>query len=165
MPTAKEDTQTLVDEFMPFARKMLDKYREFLPFGGRIATDGKIIHEGATTGMERSPSQDLIDILRDEHRKQAIEQSIRASCIVYDISIVPPGCTEKQDAIAFEIDHRDSYSRVIVYPYTISDAGEIMTEAAFAVRGQNNIFPIPTDNQEAEHVADGKTTDAHQPPH
>lgn len=107
MPTAKEDAQTLVDEFMPFAKQMLVEYQEFLPFGGRMAIDGEIVHVGATTGEERSESQPLIDILREAHRGQARVGLIRASCTVYDIRTVPPNRTEKQDAIAFEIDHRD----------------------------------------------------------
>ena len=144
MTTPKQDAQTLVDEFMPFARQMLTVYREFHPFGGHMKIDGEIVHEGATTGAEISPSQDLIDILRDAHRTQASEETIRAACIVYDIRTVPPGQTDKQDAIAFEIDHRDDYSAVIIFPYEFAEDGNPATAAPFAVTGQSAIFkPIP----------------------
>jgi len=141
MSVAKQDAQTLVDEFMPFAQKMLTEYQEFLPFGGHMKLGGEIVHEGATTGEEHSESQDLIDILRSAHRKQAEENSIVAACVVYDIRIVPPNQTEKQDAIAFEIDHWENYSGVVVFPYQLTDDGAPVTEAPFAVRGKSAIFP------------------------
>ena len=141
MTTAKQDAQALVDEFMPFARQMLAEYREFLPYGGHMKLDGEIVHEGATTGQERSPSQDLIDVLRAAHRKQAEERSIMAACVVYDMRIVPPNRTEKQDAIAFEIDHRGGYSAVVIFPYQFADDGSPVTEAPFAMHGEEAIFP------------------------
>lgn len=141
MRSAKEDTQTLVDELMPFAMRMLGEYGEFLPYGGHLKINGEIIHEGATTGEERSKSQELIDILRDAHRQQAKEGTIVAACIVYDILTAPPDRDEKQDAIAFEIDHRDSCSRIVIFPYKITEGGEVIAEAAFAVPGNFSIFP------------------------
>jgi len=142
IPTAKEDAQSLVDELMPFAKQMLGQYREFLPYGGHMTLDGEIVHEGATTGEERSESKALIDILRNTHRDQAHENSIRAACIVYDMSIIPPNKTVKHDAITFELDHCDDYSGVAVFPYTITDAGDVVTESPFGMRGQQAIFPI-----------------------
>lgn len=152
-PTAKDDAQSLVDELLPFAKRMLGEYREFLPYGGHMRVDGEIVHEGATTGEERSKSQPLIDILRDAHREQARMGSIRAACIVYDMRIVPPKRTEKQDAIAFELDHRDDYSGVAVYPYTIDDSGAVCIETPFGFRGQGDIFPSYAINEEAEQAA------------
>lgn len=140
MPTAKEDAQALVDEFMPFAGQMLTKHREFFPFGGRMSVDGEITHEIASDGTEQPPSQTLIDLLRQAHRQQAAEREIRAACIVYDIRTIPPGKSEKQDAIAFELDHRDDYSVVVVFPYSFAGDGELQIEAPFASAGDGSIF-------------------------
>jgi hypothetical protein len=140
MPTAKEDAQALVDEFMPFAEQMLTKHQEFFPFGGRMSLDGEITHEGASDGSEQPPSQTLIDLLRKTHKQQAVQNEIRAACIVYDIRTIPPGMTEKQDAIAFEVDHRDDYSVLIVFPYSVAGTGELQIEAPFASAGDGAIF-------------------------
>ncbi|MGJ8697572.1 MAG: hypothetical protein ACSHYF_14740 [Verrucomicrobiaceae bacterium] len=153
--TAKQDAQKLVDEFMPFAKQMLGKHQEFLPYGGRMAIGGEIVHVGATTGEEISESHPLIHILREAHREQAQAGVIRASCTVYDIRTVPPNRTEKQDAIAFEVDHRDDYSRVVIFPYAISDSGEIVTEAPFAVGGEAAIFSSEANNEKAEQAEAG----------
>ena len=158
MTTAKQGAQTLIDEFMPFAKMMLTDYQEFLPFGGHMKLDGEIVHEGATTGEEQSASQDLIDILRSAHRQQAEEQSIVAACIVYDMRIIPPNRTEKQDAIAFEVDHRDGYSGVIVYPYRFAEDNTPITEAPFAIRGESGIFPPSTNNNLRSRTSRGAPT-------
>ena len=65
---------------------------------------------------------------------------IRASCIVYDILTFPPGREQKQDAIAIEIDHRDEYSVVVVFPYTLPAHGDLNVEAPFAVSRHNTTF-------------------------
>ncbi|MEM1085370.1 MAG: hypothetical protein AAGI48_14755 [Verrucomicrobiota bacterium] len=140
IPTAKEDAQALVDEFMPFAEEMLAKHREFFPFGGRMSVEGEITHEGASDGIEQPPSQTLIDLLRQAHKQQAAEKEIRAACIVYDIRTIPPGKSEKQDAIAFELDHRDEYSVVVVFPYSFAGDGELQIEAPFASKGDGTVF-------------------------
>ena len=140
MPTAKEDAQSLVDELMPFAKQMLTTHGEFMPYGGHMKLNGEIVHEGATTGEERSRSQPLIDILRSSHSEAARDGRIRAACIVYDILIAPPEQSQKVDAIAFEIDHREEYSAVLFYPYALSGDEVVFVQAAFGGRGQNAIF-------------------------
>ena len=140
MPTAKEDAQTFVDELMPFAKQMLATHGEFMPYGGRMKLDGEIVHEGAITGEECSKSQPLIDILRSSHSQAAREEKIRAACIVYDILIMPPGKSQKVDAIAFEIDHREEYSAVLFYPYALNEGEVVFIDAAFGGRGESAIF-------------------------
>ena len=65
---------------------------------------------------------------------------IRASCIVYDIRTLPPGREQKQDAIAIEIDHRDNYSVVVVFPYRLPADGVLNVEEPFAVSRHNTTF-------------------------
>ena len=137
---AKKDAQALVDEFIVFAEKRLSEHGEFYPFGGRMNVDGEIVWEGASDGTEHPRSQPLIEILRESHRQKAIKGEIRASCIVYDIRTLPPGKEQKQDAIAIEIDHRDDYAVVVVFPYTLSADGVLSVEEPFAVSRDNTTF-------------------------
>ena len=130
----------MVDELMPFAKLMIKEHGEFMPYGGYMETSGEIVHEGATTGEERSKSKDLIEILRRAHKKQAETKAAKATCIVYDLSIAPPSTGVRQDGMAFEIDHQDGYSAVLVYPYQINDKKIILNEPAFGTRGTGEIF-------------------------
>jgi hypothetical protein len=137
---AKNDAQALVDEFIVFAEKRLREHGEFYPFGGHMKADGEIVWEGASDGTEQPRSQPLIEILRESHRRRAMKGEIRASCIVYDILTLPPGREQKKDAIAIEIDHRDDYSVVVVFPYTLSADGVLNVEEPFAVSRHNTTF-------------------------
>jgi hypothetical protein len=106
----KTEAEKLMNDLLPFTEKMLGEHREFLPLGGHMKPDGTIVREGVHDGREQPPSQDLIDLLRETHRKQAQSKSIRACATVYDIRTVPPNRTEKQDAIAVDLDHESGYS-------------------------------------------------------
>jgi hypothetical protein len=142
---AKSDAQALVDEFIMFAEKQLMAHSEFYPYGGHMRADGEIVWEGASDGTEQPRSQSLIEILRESHRQRALKGEIRASCIVYDIRTLPPGREQKQDAIAIEIDHRDDYSVVVVFPYTLSADGALSVEEPFAVSRHNTTFATAPD--------------------
>lgn len=57
---AKADAEKLLNTLLPFAEQMLQQHRGFFPFGGRMAPDGVITHEGAYNGSEQPPSQELM---------------------------------------------------------------------------------------------------------
>ena len=137
---AKADGEKLLDTLLPFAKQMLQQYREFFPFGGRMAPDGVVSHEGAWNGTEHPPSQELIALLRQAHQKDAAAKKLRACATVYDIRTIPPGRTEKQDAIAAAIDHVSGYSVVVIYPYKFDAAQKLQVEAPFVVKGAQDIF-------------------------
>jgi hypothetical protein len=140
---AKADGEKLIDSLLPFAEKMLQEHREFFPFGGRMSLDGTITHDGAYNGTEQPPSQDLMDLLRQAHQRDATAQILRACATIYDIRTVPPGRTEKQDAIAAAIDHVSGYSAVVIFPYSFDAARKLEVESPFAVEGAHDIFPRP----------------------
>jgi hypothetical protein len=137
----KADGEAFLDALLPFAEQMLREHREFFPFGGSMKPDGEIVHESSHTGSEHPPSQELIDLLRQAHQKAAAERQIRACAIVYDIRTVPPGRSQKQDAIALAVDHCGGYSAVVIFPYSFGADGELAIEAPFAVQGERAIFP------------------------
>jgi hypothetical protein len=98
MKTPKEECEALMSAVVPFAQRMLSQYREFYPFGGAMGTDGKIVEVGASTGSEHPASQDLVALLEAGFREGARTGRYRATALVIDMLVVPPGKTDKQDA-------------------------------------------------------------------
>ena len=136
-----DDIEALLGDFLPFAERMLLEHQEFLPFGGYTKMSGEIVWEGAQNGEEMPLSIDLINILNDKHRELAEAREIRACAIFYDIRIVPPNRQEKQDAICACVDHSSGYTASIIYPYTLSPAGELAVDPRYVIPGTASIFP------------------------
>jgi hypothetical protein len=136
---AKDDCNKLLNATLPFAEQMLRKHGEFFPFGARMLPDGEIVSVAAYDG-EHPPSQNLIDILQATFKADAAEGYMVATALVYDVRIVPPRESEKCDAIALDLDHRDNYSVIVFFPYILADDGPVIAEA-FASVGEYAIFP------------------------
>jgi hypothetical protein len=139
MPTPKTQCEQLLKAVLPFAQKMLSEHGEFYPFGATMKPDGTIVQVGAYDGREHPPSQSLIDLLRGAFTASAKSGDIIASATVYDVRTVPPGATEKSDAVAVELDHRDSYSVVVFIPYKVQDH-TVQFGQTFAQKGGASIF-------------------------
>jgi hypothetical protein len=140
---AKDDCNQLLNATLPFAEQMLRDHGEFFPFGAQMLPDGKIVSVAADDGEDHSRSQSLIDVLRAAFRAGAAEGDLLATALVYDVRVVPPGGSEKSDAIALNLDHRDNYSVRVFLPYTITDGQPIIGDA-FANGGDYSIFPSPS---------------------
>ena len=137
---AKADAEQLLGSLLPFAEKMLQQHHEFFPFGGHMTSDGRIVLNAASDATERPPSQTLIDLLEQSFKRTAQTQDLRVCAIVYDIRTIPPGRTEKQDAIAVSIDHVSGYSVVVAYPYKFDEQKKLQIEVPFATEGSHKIF-------------------------
>ena len=83
---------------------------------------------------------ELIDLLTDAFRQSAAKGECIATAIVYDIRTIPPGESEKIDAICVSLDHKDGYSVNVAFPYTLRH-GELSLKPAFATKGDAKIFP------------------------
>jgi len=118
---------------------MLEQHGEFYPYGAAMQPDGKIVSVEGYDGSDKPLSQDIIKLLKDGFRKAAKNGEYIATGIFFDVKVTPPGSTEKTDAIAVALDHKQGYSVVVFCPYKILDTnvqfGDIFTEA-----GQNDIF-------------------------
>jgi hypothetical protein len=139
VPTPKSQCEELLNAVLPMAKKFLSTHGEFYPFGASMKPDGQIVQTAAYDGREHPLSEPLIHLLRQSFRAQAKDGAIIASATVYDIRTIPPGATDKTDAVAVELDHRDSYSVIVLFPYSIT-AGTVRFGAAFAHKGTFTIF-------------------------
>jgi hypothetical protein len=138
--TPKDEATDLMNMLVPFAEQMVREHGEFYPYGGVMMPDGSMQHFGATDGTEHPKSSDLIDLLLTQFREGGRQGRYKATGIVYDVLTVPPGATEKTDAIAVRLDHEAGYSVVVMIPYRV-DEGRLTKGTIFAVKGDGSIFP------------------------
>ena len=136
---AKSEVEELLNAVLPFAEQMLEKYGEFIPYGGAMKPNGEIVSVAGYDGDENPPSQDIINLLKGSFRAAGNEGTYKATAIVFDIRVAPPGAEEKTDAVAVALDHKENYSVIVVYPYQILN-GQVEFGQVFAQAGENDIF-------------------------
>ena len=121
---------------LPFAERMLDDHGEFYPYAMAMKPDGELISVAGYGGREHPPSQEIIDLLIQALRKDAASKAIIAAAIVWDARIRRSSTAPQTDVIAVALDHRDNYSVIVYFPYTLSgkklNIGEPFSEAGHA---------------------------------
>ena len=138
--TPKQEVEKLMNELVPFAKKMLSERGDLYPFGGYIEIDGRIVHVGAEqAGTDQPKASDLFGFLKQAFQEKARNDECRATAILVDVRIIPPGSTQKCDAIQVSLDHRSGYSAEVFYPYRRENSG-VVYGAIFAQRGAEEIF-------------------------
>jgi hypothetical protein len=139
--TPKEDCEELMNLVVPFAQKMLQERRAFAPFGAAMAPSGQIAGAMGGAGDEKPDVNQLISLLELGFHQGASEGKYKATAIVVDMVVIPPGKSAKQDGVAVRLDHREGYSVIVGFPYSFSDKGELVMEPPFATEGAHQIFP------------------------
>jgi hypothetical protein len=137
---AHPDLEELLNALIPFAQEMLAKHGEFYPFGAAIDANGQVVAQAAEPGEENPDSQEVIKMLVAGMRDQAKRGEIRAAGICYDARVVPPGKTEKTDAIACRLEHESGEALVTFVPYRKGFLGRYKYDELFASEGDQAIF-------------------------
>lgn len=135
----KSESEALMNEAIPFAEKMLEKHGEFYPYGYVMKPSGEIALVAGYDGTDRPKSQVIIDLLVDGFKRDAAVGKVKATALVYEVRVVLPGTSEKSDAIAVALDHKDKYSVVVMLPYVLH-AGKLTIGTPFAQKGESRIF-------------------------
>jgi hypothetical protein len=120
---------------------MLQGQGEYFPYGATMGPEGKITNVGGYTGEEHPKSSQVITFLKAAFRKEGELGKIVACALVYDVRTVPPGATEKSDAVAIDLNHCDGMSVTMMYPYHINTDKKVVFGQPFAVKGAGDIFP------------------------
>ena len=137
---AHPDLDELLDALLPFAQEMLAKHGEFYPFGAAVETDGEISAQAAQPDDEDANAPEFIEMLVTGLRAEAARGAIRAAGICYDARVVPPGETEKTDAIACRLEHQNGEAVVTFLPYRKGLLGRYKYAELFATEGDRTIF-------------------------
>ena len=140
MSDPKTDCETLMNSVLPLAEQMLATYGEFIPFGGAMRPDGQLVSIAGYDGNEHPKSVDVIALMKEGFIVAAHKGEYRATAVVYDVRIKLTSTEEQSDAIAVSLNHRDNYSIIVLFPYSI-DAGKLILDTAFAQKGEADIFP------------------------
>jgi hypothetical protein len=137
---AHPDLEELLNALLPFAQEMLAKNGEFYPFGASIDSKGEVSAQAADPGEENPDSQEVIAMLVAGMREEAKRGEIRAAGICYDARVVPPGKTDKTDAIACRLEHASGEAVVTFVPYRKAILGRYKYDDLFASEGEQAIF-------------------------
>lgn len=140
MSNPKADCEALMNSVLPFAEEMLVTHGGFHPFGGAMRPDGQLISIAGYDGNQRPKPIDIMTQMKGAFVAAARSGEYKATAIVYDVKVKLPSTEDKSDAIAVSLNHRDSYSVVVLFPYRI-DSGKLILGTAFAQAGEADIFP------------------------
>jgi hypothetical protein len=110
------DLENLMNAMLPFAQKMLAKRGQFYSYGSTMTIDGQVVAQAAYEGEQPTPEQ-LIHLMTQTFRQQAAEGKLRAAGICYDVLTVPPGKTQKTDAICVGLEHQSGQTVSVFLPY------------------------------------------------
>ena len=115
---AHPDLDKLLSTLLPFAKKMLEEYGDFHPFGAQIEADGSVQMVGADSGEGFPEALELIDLLQQSFREAAHTRTIIAAGICMDVRVIVPGRSEKTDAIQVRFEHTMAEAVDIFLPYS-----------------------------------------------
>jgi hypothetical protein len=141
---AHPDLNQLLNSLLPFAERMLAEHGEFFPFGRTMKPDGEIAAAGAYDGDEHPPSQSVIDLLTQAFRQEARNGELRAAGICHDVRTIPPGQSEKCDAICASMEHQSGEAVNVFVPYQKTGKGDIQYGQIFAT-GRTSQFFAPNE--------------------
>lgn len=142
MEPGKDKTEELLNAVMPFAVKMLEEHGEFFPYGGLTRPNGEIAFVAGHDGREHPPSQELIELLAEGLRQSATDGEAVTTAIIFDVSVIPPGQSEKVSAIAAELEHMSGFAVTVFFPYRLR-AGSVDIGEPFAADQRRGIFDVP----------------------
>ena len=129
---AHPELDQLLDSVLTFAQQMLKVHGEFYPFGESLDVTGKRAMDGAHTGSEHPPSQELIDLLVQAYAHRARSGELRAAAVCADVRVVPPGKVGKTDAISVGLEHQSGEAVNVFLPYQKGWFGRIRYGELFA---------------------------------
>jgi hypothetical protein len=137
---AHADLHQILNSLLPFADEILQKHGEFLPFGSTMNPDGEITMIAGFEGEAHPPSQAVIEFLTETFRAQAATGQLRAAGICCDVLTIPPGETEKCDALRASMEHQSGEAVEVFLPSKKTDEGGIQYGEMFAAQRIPEIF-------------------------
>ena len=137
---SRPDLDALLNSLLPFAQQMIQKGGSFIPFGASLSATGEVAAVMGDVGKETPDSEEVIDFLTSTFRRQAAEARIKASGVCLDVRTIPPGQSEKTDAILARLEHQDGETIEVYLPYRKGLLGRVKYGELFATPGTPQVF-------------------------
>ena len=137
---AHEEIDALLNTVLPLAQQMLAKYGEFYPLGASMNTKGEVGLVGVMPESEFPQAQEIIDLLLAQLLADANSDQIRGSVICFSGSAIPPGESEKRDAICAHLEHASGICVAAFLPYRKEISGQVTYGELFAGNLKPQIF-------------------------
>jgi hypothetical protein len=137
---AHPDYDKLVNKAVPFAQQMLQEHGEFHPFACVISANDEFTHIGVDTGKEQPGAHEVVEELVFSLKDMATNGMIHATAICIDVRTIPPGQTEKSDAICMRLERSDTDPIQVILPYRKKLMGRYDFGEMFATAGDREIF-------------------------
>ena len=116
----EKDIQNIIDYSHEFAEKMLNKGKEYYPFGAKIGNNGELVAVGYKDNESDFPeSQKVINELTAEFERELNIGEIKAYGLTYDVRVQRGHLKDKTNAILIDIYHRNS-NEIPKYYFTYS---------------------------------------------
>ena len=135
-----EDSQRLMNELLPTAKMLLERYGEFFPMGAEIGAEGGLQQVPASEGIDQTNSVALAELLRQAFAVRADRGELRASAIIQDLMVLEQDVERRADAVSIEIEHFTGYNVTVIVRYRRLDS-RITFEVPFVKDGVYRIFP------------------------
>ena len=104
-----KEIEAIIEYCHQFAEYMLNKGKEYYPFGAQIKNDGELQGVGFESEETEFPdSQKLIEGMNVEFEKLSANGEIKAYGIAYDVRVPINDSGDKSDAICMDITHIES---------------------------------------------------------
>ena len=137
---SKKEAEILMNEILPFAKRMLKEFGGFHPYGGYMKRDGAIVEVGVDTPFEETPpANNLVEALQNSFREIAKSGECKLTAILFDVRISIPATNSKSDAIQVSLEHEEGYSADVFLPY-LKTGNDLVWGQMFAQEGQRKIF-------------------------
>jgi hypothetical protein len=137
---AHADLDAVLNALLPFAQQMLTKRGQFHPFGASMTVSGEVSLAAGLPESERVDSTKIIEMLTSIFKQQATDGSIRAAGICFDVRVIPPGGSQKVDAICNRLEHMNGETAEVFLPYKKGWFGRVSYGSMFASKGDSYIF-------------------------
>ncbi|MBO0723627.1 MAG: hypothetical protein J2P41_22575 [Blastocatellia bacterium] len=139
---AHPDLDTLLNPLLSLAQQVLAKRGAFIPFGASMKSNGDIAMVGGYLGEDQLEPVAIIELIVQGLQQDADMGKIRAAGVCIDMRVVPPGSTEKTDAICVQLEHISGECVDVYLPYRKGWLGRYKYGQIFAGPRDSRIFGI-----------------------
>jgi hypothetical protein len=137
--SARKDLEHLVRELLPRAKKDLEEYGAFVPFGGGLQSDGEIKPIDPDERDDAPMDERVVDWIDDQLRNGAHNGLYAATAAIANVAVRrSDGGT--RDAVQVKLDHSRGASLELFFPYRIKRPGIATFGRAFSREGERRIF-------------------------